>query len=504
MNPGFPPAREEAPSSGLRVSIMMSTFLASAIHLLLLFRGFYSATLDESGRTLDAYNWVHGNETLATVWLPFYKIIVGGCLLIAPDLFVTPRVISFVFGVAALCAIIWCAQVLFNNRATTVLTGLIAAVFPARAVLTVAPLAEIMFIAVLTSAVGFLSRWLFVGKQRDLWLSAVLLAVGSSIRYEGWIVAGVFALLVVVLSVSRSTMQKVSPQTGVGAILVSFSFVVFWILLHLLEKGRAFGFVTGTTGRYTLIHGDSLYSLLWNNPLAQFVFQNAGTLNIIGVLSVVRCLRRDLSARAAASFPFVALVLVSLVALLGKGMPTHGFWRIPTVWSVLLIPYTADWFGSRVDLSRELKGFKTFAMVAVLVCLLALCLFGTFSMTEHSAFSRDDLAAGRYIHSQLVQSPGPHNVLIESEIWSYVNVMVASQHPEWFILNSGVDPTEHRTPLLDPDKAFDPAALRQMGVTLLVFRREDFKDYLGTKAQVKGLEEFGPWTVYAFPSSPGP
>ena len=121
-------------------------------------------------------------------------------------------------------------------------------------------------------------------------------------------------------------------------------------------------------------------------------------------------------------------------------------------------------------------------------------------MTEHSAFSKDDLAAGRYVRAQLSeQTPGnSQKVLIESDIWSYVNVIIASQQPERFILNSGFDPVAHPEPLLNPDEPFNGTTLRRMDVGLFVFRREDYKDYLDASTEIKRLNDFGPWTVYSF------
>lgn len=496
--------REEQHLPGLTASTAISLSLASLIHVLVLLRGFYSATLDESGRTLDAYNWVHGGEPLATVWLPFYKIVVGAALLVFPDLVITPRVVSFAFGMLALWAVIWFAQILFHDRTTTLLTGFLAVVFPPRVVLTVAPLAEIMFIFVMTLATGLLARWFSTGKSAHLWRVSILFAIGSSIRYEGWIFAGLFAVYVVLFLPGSLDAKVVSRSVAAGVALVAVSFVAFWVLLHIVQTGRALGFVGDTAGRYARIHGDSLSFLLLNNPLSQFALQNIWTLNVLGVLSFAPWLRRNPSRRVVTLLPVVALLLVSMIALWGNGMPTHGFWRIPTLWSVLLIPFTANWFVVRLNSPPGQATLQRIVSLGVLACMVVLCLRGIFTMTEHSALSRDDLAAGRFVSSRLIAQPDSHMVLIESDIWSYVNVMIASQHPERFIFNSGFDPVAHGEPILDPEAPFDGARLRQMGIALLVFRREDYKDYLEGKGDVKKLEEVGPWTIYSLASARTP
>jgi hypothetical protein len=78
--------------------------------------------------------------------------------------------------------------------------------------------------------------------------------------------------------------------------------------------------------------------------------------------------------------------------------------------------------------------------------------------------------------------------------------MIASQHPEQFILNSGFDPVAHAEPLLNPDEPFDEATLHRMDVHLLVFRREDYKDYLDARREIRRLGDCGPWTIYALVS----
>lgn len=502
MNPYAPNAGDDKRTSGLTTAIAVSLVVATVIHLLVLLRGFYSATLDESGRTLDAYNWIRGSEPLATVWLPLYKFIVGGALLIAPDLFVTPRVVSYVFGMAALSSLIWLSHVFFGDRTTTLLTGLLGAVFPPRVVLSIVPLAEIIFIAAVTLGIAFLVRWLSAGERRSVLLSAMFFGTASSVRYEGWVFVVVFAALVLFLCLSPVNGKRFSCKAVAGPVVVSVSFMLLWVTLHFIQHGRPFGFVADTAGRYALIHSDSFVSLLSNNPLTQFALQNVWTLNILGVFSLLTFTRGNFHNKIVILLPALALLTVSTIALWGKGLPTHGFWRIPAVWSILLIPFTAHWFVIRLGSLHTAAGLRRAGLICLLCVVLALSIRGIYSMTEHSAFSRDDLAAGRYVHTLLSeQTPGAfHKVLIESGIWSYINVMIASQHPEQFILNSGFDPVAHAEPLLNPDEPFVGMTLQRMEIALLVFRRDDYKDYLDARTEMRRLNDFGPWTIYAFVS----
>jgi hypothetical protein len=71
-----------------------------------------------------------------------------------PDLFVAPRIVSFAFGLLALLAMSWLALELSGDRRVAAITALLAAVFPQRVVLSLVPLAEIMFIAQVTAGMA--------------------------------------------------------------------------------------------------------------------------------------------------------------------------------------------------------------------------------------------------------------------------------------------------------------------------------------------------------------
>ncbi len=58
--------------------------------------------------------------------------------------------------------------------------------------------------------------------------------------------------------------------------------------------------------------------------------------------------------------PFILLVLISLT---GRGIPTHNVWRIPELWNILLIPFTA-YFIKNLD-SFEIKYLKNLRKSAV-------------------------------------------------------------------------------------------------------------------------------------------
>jgi hypothetical protein len=120
----------------------------------------YSFGWDESARTLDAYAWAAHGTALNTAWLPFYRICVGLGLKDFPDLFLTPRIISFLYGLATIPAAAWLGHELFRSRKTTALTLTLSTFFSQRVVLSLAPLSSIMFIFMIFATMAFFARWL--------------------------------------------------------------------------------------------------------------------------------------------------------------------------------------------------------------------------------------------------------------------------------------------------------------------------------------------------------
>src|SRR4051812_29511195 len=175
---------------------LSAAVLMTAVGLCLYFfhRGFVAVSWDESGRTLDAYSWLtHGVPTVP-VWLPFYRVCVGSALKLYPDLFLTPRLVTCSFGLVAALAGAWLTRELFLSRITTLLALTLNVFFSQRIALSLAPLSEIMSVAMTLLAMAAFANWLRTGSRAALWTCAAAAATGSTIRYEGWVFNAVIFL----------------------------------------------------------------------------------------------------------------------------------------------------------------------------------------------------------------------------------------------------------------------------------------------------------------------
>ena len=137
---------------------------------------------------------------------------------------------------------------------------------------------------------------------------------------------------------------------------------------------------------------------------------------------------------------------------------------------------------------------KVLAPVAAVLVLSAF-LYDTFGIEKNSswAFPESDRRAGDYLNGLIAIHPEA-KILIESSKYFFLNIQVASQHPDAFVRNS----TPERT-----GKSILPLggsvrdALEKEGITLLVFQGDEYKNFLNRSSEVAKLKDFGPWSIYA-------
>ena len=436
--------------------------LAVCLQLFFFSRGFYAVSWDESARTLDAYSWAAHGTPQTPQWLPFYRILVGLGVTAFPDLFLTPRIITFLFGLATIPAAAWLAHELFQSRKVTMATMLLATFAPQRIALSLAPLSEIMFIFAILLSMASFARWLSTNARSSLMLGGLFVALAGTIRYEGWL----FGLAILAAAATRAPGKE---RLLAGAIVLAFPLI--WIGGKFVTANPVAAVVAGAQ-QYTP------GQVLTRNPLIDFAVANTVSLNLIGVVYAAR--RRTVTA-----IMFGPLAAMSLIFLLTRAAATGASWRITAVWSILLLPFTA------FLLTRIGKA----AGPLVTLVLLAAFLFNTFRIEKASrwAFPRSDRDAGAYIDHRIAGDPSAR-ILIESSTYAYLNIEVASQHPDAFVNNSA--PEQPLSPRIVAPGASLPGTLKAQGITLLMFRSRDYQNFLNRSSEVVKLKDFGEWSIY--------
>jgi hypothetical protein len=481
------PARDGRRRAGVSVCTFGFALLTLAVclHLFFFSQGFYSISWDESARTLDAYAWAAHGTVLSKAWLPFYRICVGLGLRAFPDLFLTPRIISFLYGLATIPAAGWLAQELFQDRKTTLLTLTLSTFFSQRVALSLASLSSIMFIFMILATMAMFARWLRTSNRTALLLSALFGALASTVRFEGWLFGVAMFLVVASYYPFASTQLRRNDLLLFGLIL--FSFPLVWVT-STFPAANPIETVVADAQQYPP------REIIRKNPLVEFVLGNGFSLNLIGMIAIVHLTMRGARRyKAIIAASFAPLALLSLVLLLLRSVQTGPSWRDIGVWSMLLMPFTGYLLAGYAWPFPGGAIRKVLAPVAAVLVLSAF-LYDTFRIEKNStwAFPESDRRAGDYLNGLIAADPGA-KILIESSKYFFLNIQVASQHPDAFVRNS----TPERT-----GKSILPLggsvrdALEKEGITLLVFQGDEYKNFLNRSSEVAKLKDFGPWSIY--------
>jgi hypothetical protein len=485
-------SQNESPERSSGAVTVLAFTAAALLPLLFWSSGFYSFSADESGHTVDAYHWMKGMRLSDDVWLPLFNIIDGTILRVFPDLFIIPRVISLIFGIAALAGLILLADELFHDRRITGLTALLGALLPQRLLLSIVPLTEIQFMALVVAGCYFFARWVRTRSIADLLAASVWFAAATSSRYEGWVFAGVFAVAVVLLSGDKAAGRRV---WSVAIASIALVFPAVWLaagILHPLESG---GFLSAPRDNYEIIFGNSFGGIFLHSLPAQYVLQNALSCNILGLAGLVIAWRSLPDTRRWILVPGGAFFVMSLLSLTGWALPNHSFWRVAAVWSVLTVPFTASL------IVGQARRFPRLA-VGIIVLILLMCTGEALIMSGRPDFSKDEKNAGEFLGRELAKADPKSMVLVESGSWQYLHLMVASGMPDRFLSNTGDNPSYPSAAIADESHPASPDALQRNNVCWIAARTDGWKAVLSADTLVQHRSDFGRWSVFTLQHIP--
>jgi hypothetical protein len=471
--------------------IVFAFVVAICLHIELIMKGFYGISADESGRTLDALQWISSGIPISDVWLPFHRIVVGFGISLFNDLFITPRVISFMFGLIALTAIVWLAYELFRDYRITCLTALLAAFFPLRVVLSVVPLSEIEFIAFIAAGFASYTRWAHSRGSLSLLATGLFLGLSTSIRYEGW----VFVILIIMeLFFERENRKQIfhRPIIGIMSLILMNLFIAYWIYITYADTKTLFSFINATTSNYRRVADMSFVRLIWRNPATQFFYQNVVTLNFVGIISLFGLSRSQKDVRRLVLIVLPTLAVLAFLGLIGKALPTHNPWRIPAVISCLLVPFTAYWIVQQMERFSSLRWMR-YGIPAIVLFAFAI---QVGVMTRSPIFTRSEFLIGRFVREKLKENNlGSPKVLIETSDWSYLNIVLASNKPDLFIYNTGFWPCNSTYPIINTHEPLNISNLNERKIRFLVLKSK-IQCNLRSNKSIQEIGHFGEWSIY--------
>lgn len=459
-------------------------FSAILLHGVLLFLGVYALSADESGRVYDTLLWMTKGEPYSKVWLPGYRVILAGALHLWYDVFWVPRILSFLFGMCALGAGVWVAHEVWKNRTVTAYTALLLAVFPQRVLLSVVPLTEILFIALVLTALAAFIRWRSTEHTKYLLLATLALAGSTTIRYEGWGFSLLFAFL---LLYGANREKQCSVLKGVFFVSLLALFPLAWLIRNAILHGTPFTFLETTIDVNLTI---PLSRRLWHNPFTQFLFINAFSFNLFGLLSFTRW--KD---HLAKMFLLLPLVIFSLGLLISDTLPTHTPWRVTALWGIALVPFTAAWIVEWCGEGNWKRHRLVFTGLFFAFCVQSIVFAKHYSSTD-SSFTAEERTVAAVIQTILSSSHRDTKVLIETSHWRYLHVLVASQYPFRFTLNGDFRPNKQIEGMLALPCDQLNGALQSKKISLIVVESDILKHTLPQCEFVRILFQNNRWTLF--------
>lgn len=413
------------------LAIAVIVFLFFIVEYNLLSKEFFALSADESGHTLEAYDWYNHNGQLFSIWLPFHKVINGIALNFHYDLLVTPRIMSGIFGLLTLLSLIILTHQLFENKIVAILTGFLATIFLPIAAFSILPLIEIYFFFFIISSVACFLLWLRNGKSTFLWLTVIFLSVGTTTRYEAWIFAlFLFVIIVHHIYISNRTVSQKAILTLSIALIIS-AFPLYWVYLSTIANERAQGFVSIVADRY---NEGKILGEIKNNALYQFLIINITSLNIIGFASLIYLTKINPSVKKYSIILFGTLLTFSVLSFVIKAMPTHNYWRIAMIWSLLLLPFTAYWLYHLLDSSNSFPVNK-YGFIILFILLIYFFNSQTAQYTSFSYLTMEDINIGKFLNEITLKEQSKIYVMKDgSDKWRYSNFLISSQKPEYFVL----------------------------------------------------------------------
>jgi len=225
---------------------VMLTGLAAAFYLYssdkysLLYYGDSISHLVAGRKLVDWQN--PGIAQIGTVWLPLLHIALIPEAL--DDFLFTSGLAGTVISLPSLILasfyITRMAYHWFRSEKIAVLTGLIFALNPSVVYMGIVPMQESLFLFFAVSSAYYTYTWYENRISKNLYIAAVLTALATLTRYEGWLLP--IALAALVASKIRTENTRVN-LTSFLCVSVSFAGITFWFLWNALAFGDPLAFI---------------------------------------------------------------------------------------------------------------------------------------------------------------------------------------------------------------------------------------------------------------------
>jgi hypothetical protein len=518
VSPTTSSARQWPRGSTLAVALMLG--MALVVQLGLYKFGFYRVTADESARSLLALRLSWHNALDPWVWPPFYKILVGLFLKLYGNVFIVPRILVGIAGLALLLILLQLADTLFSDRKVSLIATLLAIPIPDRLIFSVTPMSDIFFYLLLIGASIFILRWLQTGGRWDMIIGCVCLMLASTDRYE----ACFFAVTLLCYLTGRWLRDH---DIGLGLLAsvttILLTFPVVWVANCYWWYGSLRNLTT-TSWQFLGTYGYNYHIAITHSPVGSFIYIVLWfPVLVLGVVAFCWLALKDKVIRTWAAIFFVPFPLVTAVMIASMSIPMAAPWRTSGPWVFFLLPFTglallrtSEWLWKGRARTWGLAGLLLVALVPPVIHTAQIVRKGM--LDDATRDWRREREAGLFIMDELARLRGGKVLIDSTDNLDYLDVMTGSTVPERFVLTSAADPLEvaNYMPLrtkyyreadagiirkyfadqFNLDRGGSAEALARNDVKLVLVRAPGLVHGLEGSALVERLCSFGGWVLY--------
>jgi len=263
-------------NEGLNLGIAIAVIVVLQAAVLSL--GFTSLTTDEYTRTLFAAAWTKTYRLSTDEWLPGHMWLLGPALKIHYDLFLTPRIFTYVFSLLCLGALYLLARSLFN-RWVALISVCILGSLQLYVYLSLTPLVDMVYYSFLLWFLYFLVRWLDQRQPRPLFGAALMLGLATTLRYEAWFIAALFSIYLVVRSMTE--LKRSRPSGFLIAIAAVCLVPCLWLAGHYLSHSDPLH-IMGAYGGWIRFRLEAESVSNW----ADLLFRTGGLICLLGIAGI--------------------------------------------------------------------------------------------------------------------------------------------------------------------------------------------------------------------------
>lgn len=315
---------------------------------------------DAAARLLQAKEWyiepnyIPGN----LIWLPLYYPLVLMLVPLGFDTLMSSKIITLMLSVFTIPVFYSAAKKIFNTTTALVAT-LFLAINPFHVLYSSFAMSENLFLFFVVTSFFFLVKFIDKNNNKFILLSSVFINAACMIRYEGWILAGMFPLYLFSLRKDvRLSVLYFIGNTLLAIIYCLVSYTTHEILIYGVYIASADVQADLATRKNHLQHIYSRFSSELVFPVWQYILLVASI-----IYSAVK--------RYKLSYLFVWMVLFSISAFKVFTGSSQPFWRYFSFTLIMLLPYSAHFIAQLVKNNKNvLSGILLSAILLTIPSIL--------------------------------------------------------------------------------------------------------------------------------------